>query len=245
MLEQHADHRRHHHGLGHLVLIDEGEDKWRGVIEPSDLNQFWLNYDSFLAHYLDIAEVSSVEIFAVGSELGSTEVHTQAWRRIIANARGRFRGFLTYSVNWDHFRVPRFFDALDLVGITGYFSLTEKDDPTVDELAVAWRRVGRDVKSLADRVDGPVFFTELGYASQDGINKNPWNYFINRERIDLQEQKDCFEAFLRVARELDWLDGAYFYDYFENGGPQDHTYSPRGKPAMDVWRQWAQGGVGR
>jgi len=37
-----------------------------------------------------------------------------------------------------------------------------------------------------------------------------------------------------------FLRGAYFYDYFDAGGPEDPSYSPRGKPAMAHWRAWAR-----
>ena len=29
-------------------------------------------------------------------------------------------------------------------------------------------------------------------------------------------------------------------DYFDLGGPEDHSYSPRGKPAWEEWKRWAK-----
>lgn len=224
-----------------IVLIREpGDEDWRGVLKPKDLGKWWQNYSSFLDHYLDIAESTGVDLFSVGSELGSLEDQTDVWNRIILNARGRYRGMLTYSANWDHGDVAEFFPSLDVVGMSAYFSLTEKRDPTVEELVAEWRRVAKELRELVKRHGRPLILTELGYASQDGINQDPWNYVMNTDEIDLQEQSDCFEAFRRVAPEMEFLTGAYFYDYYDQGGVQDWSYSPRGKPAMLQWTRWAR-----
>ncbi len=223
-----------------VLLIDAGEDDWRGTLRPSDPGAFWLAYDRFLSHYVDIAEATDADFVSIGSELGSLEHHTEIWRRLIANARGRYRGMLAYSANWDHVHVPRFFGQLDVVGMTAYFSLTEKNDPSLDELEAGWRKIGTDLSRSVGMLGKPVIFTELGYASQDGINRDPWNYLMNKGEIDLDEQAQCFEAFLRVVRSMKFLRGAYFYDYFDAGGPEDHSYSPRGKPAFEQWKRWAR-----
>ena len=234
-----------HRGMSVLLLpivliLDPGDEDWRGVLKPKDLGQWWQNYSSFLDHYLDIAESTGVDLFSVGSELGSLEDQTDVWNRVILNARGRYRGLLTYSANWDHGDVAEFFPSLDVVGMSAYFSLTEKRDPTVEELVVEWRRVAKGLRELVKRHGRPLILTELGYASQDGINQDPWNYVMNTDEIDLQEQSDCFEAFRRVAPEMEFLSGAYFYDYYDQGGVQDWSYSPRGKPAMAQWSRWAR-----
>jgi hypothetical protein len=225
-----------------IVLLDEQTpDDWRGVLAPTDEEAFWRSYDAMICHYLDIGERGGVEIFSIGSELGSLEDRSSTWRRLVQNARGRFTGLLTYSANWDHVHVANWFGDLDLIGMTAYFSLTEKKDPKLDELEAGWRtaaaKLEKDLSEL--KLPRPVFFTELGYASQNGINTNPWNYYLAPSDIDLKEQADCFEAFLRVAPKLRFLSGAYLFDYFEEGGPTDSTYSPRGKPAMEQWKRWA------
>ncbi len=226
-----------------LLIEDCNDTDWRGTLRPKDEDRFWLNYDAFLSHYLDIAQHGGVEIFSIGSEFGSLENRSETWQRLIQNARGRFTGLLTYSVNWDHLHGPKFLQDLDLIGMTAYFSLTNKKDPSRVELTDAWRRQGKALRAALAGIHKPVFFTELGYASQDGINTDPWDYTMNKEGIDLPEQADCFAAFMAVAGELDFLQGAYFFDYFDTGGSQDWSYSPRGKPAMELWQQWARQGA--
>ena len=225
-----------------VLLLEAGDDDWRGTLKPKDEKRFFLNYDLFLSHYLDIAQQTGVDIVSIGSEFGSLEDRSDAWNRIISNARGRFGGLLTYSVNWDHLHGPKFLGRLDFIGMTAYFSLTEKRDPTLEELKVAWRRVAGDVQSaVKEHAPGlRVVFTELGYASQDGINTDPWNYVMNKGKIDLGEQVDCLAAFRATVRQMPFLGGAYFFDYFDDGGARDWSYSPRGKPAMAEWKRWAR-----
>jgi endonuclease YncB( thermonuclease family) len=223
-----------------VLILHPGDDDWRGLLRPKNEGQWWQNYDRFVAHYADICEHTGVDILSIGSELGSLEDRTATWERIIANTRGRYCGMLTYSANWDHAETPRFFKKLDVVGMTAYFSLTKKRDPTVSEIEAEWRRVGKEVQKTHAWHGRPLIFTELGYASQNGINRDPWNYTMDVDAIDLQEQADCFSAFLNVAPSIKILRGAYLYDYYDSGGKGDWSYSPRGKPAMEVWRKWAK-----
>ena len=222
-----------------VLLRDDGDDDWRGVLRPTDEQRFWIAYDRFLAHYLDIAESTGVEMFSIGSEFSSLEDRHQTWERLIANARARYTGMLTYSANWDHVSTAKWFGGLDFVGMTAYFSLTDKRDPTFDELVAAWNDRAESLQRDLARLGRPVVFTEIGYCSQDGANTDPWNYVMNREDVDLREQADCFAAFAQSLPSLPALHGAYFFEYFDRGGPRDSGYSPRGKPALDVWRDWA------
>jgi hypothetical protein len=77
-------------------------------------------------------------------ESGRGELHRTAverpddWRRRIADVRRVYSGKLTYAVNW-HREVEEvsFWDALDPIGVQGYFPLATAAVPTVDELETA------------------------------------------------------------------------------------------------------------
>ncbi len=222
-----------------IVLIrNSGEDDWRGSIRPSSLFSWFKSYLGFMIHYVDIAEAHGVETVSAGSEFCSLEKHETEWRWILRNLRGRFAGFLTYSFNWDHADVAGFHDMLDFIGMTGYFSLTDKNDPTVEELTAKWREIKKDIRRIARKYKKPIVFTELGYPSQDGANKDPWNYYMNPDKIDLKEQADCLEAFTRVFSAPSFLMGVFFFDWFEKGGPNDSSYSPVGKPALEIIKRY-------
>ncbi len=218
-----------------VVLIRHpGEDDWRGTLAPKDPGRFWSEYDEWMQHYLDLARETGVRVFFLGSELCSLEKHAGVWPRLIANARGRYGGWLGYSVNWDHYTVPSFWDELDLAGMTAYFELTEDKDADLPKLVEGWRRVRKELKGASREIGKPILLTELGYPSQDGANTAPWNYFLAKDRLDLEEQADCFRAFAEVMADAPFLSGVFIFDFFEEGGAEDHSYAIFGKPAWGV-----------
>jgi hypothetical protein len=227
-----------------IVLIrDFDPDKdWRGTLRPTEPETFWRSYDRFLCHYADLAQAEGVEVLAVGSETCSLEKpeHTPAWRRVIQNARGRFNGWLTYSANWDHAEVPQFWDLLDFAGMTAYFTLTNREDPSLADLAASWPAIKDKMRALKARIGKPLLITEIGYPAIDGANTRPWDYVKDSHRLDLQEQYLATQAFVRAWRDDQLLLGAYLFDFFGPGGPSDSGYSPRGKPVLDVWREWVR-----
>ena len=157
--------------------------------------------------------------------------------------RSRFDGKLTYSANWDHVDEIGFWDELDVVGMTAYFELTEKDGPTVDELVAAWTPIKERLLGLQARVKKPILFTEVGYPAQTGANRQPWNYLLYRDsqktKPDEREQADCFRALFRT-----WTDaprafeGMYIWNWWRHEDPKsDLGYSVFGRSAHAVIKQ--------
>lgn len=230
-----------------IVLIKESDndEDWRGTLRPKDPIRFWLDYDKQLCHYADVARESGVELLFIGSELCSLEEkYPKAWPRIIANLRGRYGGWLSYSVNWDHYDVPRFWGLLDCVGLTAYFELTENKKASLQELVEGWKKVRKELEGVSKALERPVFLTELGYPSQEGANTAPWNYLLAKDKPDPEEQARCFEAFAKVMKDAKFLQGAFIFDFFEEGGSEDTTYALWGKRAWwvvrDLFRDWAK-----
>jgi len=218
-----------------------GPDDWRGNIRPANRDAFFESYARFVTRHADLAETLHVDAFSIGSELISLESKMPGdvpwWRRIAKTVRGRFSGRLTYSSNWDHYEEVGVWDELDFVGLTAYYSLTKDPQANVEQLVEAWKPVKETLRRFSDKVRRPLVFTEVGYAALRGINTDPWNYKMD-EPIDLAVQVRCYEAFGRAFADADFLAGAYFFDWFDDGGPQDTGYTPRGKPAETVLRSW-------
>ena len=226
-----------------------GPDDWRGSLRPVNRAGFFENYARFLLRYADLAEQLNVDAFSIGSELISLENKvgpdepsgyagdTAWWRRIARSVRARFGGRLTYSANWDHYDVLGIIDELDFVGLTAYYSLTKNKDASVEEMVEAWKPIQESLRADSQRLQRPFVFTEVGYASLKGINTDPWNYKMD-EPLDLECQVRCYKAFAKAFDSPDFLVGAYFFDWYDNGGPTSTSYSPRGKPAEQVMREY-------
>ena len=223
-----------------IVLLEEGsDDHWRGDIEPSSVTTWFWNYARFIGHWADLAREVDASLFSVGSELGSMESEIPRWRELIRSVRLRFGGRLTYSSNWDHYDSVRFWDRLDLVGMTGYHSLSKVNDPSPEVLKEAWADIRDRLLEFQKTVEKPLLFTELGYASQDGISKDPWNYYLSRDP-DWEEQAACFRAAIKSWRKVPTsrYAGAFWYDWWQNRDPDDRwNYSIKGKPAEAILKR--------
>jgi len=219
-------------------LKQRGPEDWRGVIKPKDMDKWWKSYRAYILHYARLSRQHGVELFSVGSELVSMEHHRQRWLSLVRAIRLLFPGPLIYSANWDHYKPVTFWDTLDYIGISNYYELSKKVNPPVKTLRKAWIKIKKDIvkwKKKYPRI--PLVFTEVGYYSQQGTNTYPWDY--TREKpLSLEEQRRCYQAFTEAWDKSPNLQGVFFWNWFGKGGPKDTGYTPRGKPAECVMRNW-------
>ncbi len=225
-----------------IVLLSHPRgSEWRGVIDPPDWNEWWHQYREFIGHYADIARETRTEVFLVGSELVSTEKYTQQWLRVIELVRDRYPGKLGYSANWDHYRPIKFWDKLDLVGMTSYYTLADRANPSIDEIARKWKPIREEILAWQRKIRKPLMLTEVGWCSQEGAAKAPWNYYQNTTASPAghEEQRRLYEAFLQVWDGTPQLEGVIWWEWTTSaGGADDYGYTPKGKPAADVLRRW-------
>ena len=214
--------------------------EWRGTIKPDDVQRWWQNYEAFILHYATLAGDEGADLFAVGSELVSTELWRDRWYHLISGVKKKYKGKLVYSANWDHYEPVSFWDRVDYMGVTAYNELTKSKDAGEPELTTAWRAVREALVAFAAKIDRPLIITEIGYTSQDGAAVHPWDYTL-RAPIDLEEQRRCYAAFVAAWRDEPRLAGVFFWQWWGAGGPEDGSYTPRGKPAERVLKTWYSG----
>lgn len=222
----------------HLRRMRRGH--WRGVLAPSDLDAWWTSYERFILHYARLSARSDVSIFSVGSELVSTERYRKRWRAIIAAVRKVFPGQLTYSANWDHFEPVQFWDAVDVVGVTAYPELSDRDDPTQEELEAGWAPFRSQLRGWAAREGHKFIFTEVGFPSHADAARRPWDYTA-KGTADIALQLRLYRSLYQVWQADPRLEGVYIWNWFGVGGPDDTGYTPRGKPSEKVLERWYEG----
>lgn len=221
-----------------LRLVEAGPSEWRGKIAPSDEDAWWASYRAMILESARLSTLAGANRLCVGSELLSREHMRARWIDLIAEVRRTAPKLeLLYSANWDHYEHVSFWDAVDVLGVTGYFELTRSLDPTVDELGAAWSPVRASLEQWSERLGRPLVFTEVGYPSLDGGASWPWDE-TRQAAVDLEEQRRAYEAFTRSWSSRRVLQGVYFWNWFGFGGPRDPSYTPRGKPAAGVIRGW-------
>lgn len=211
--------------------------EWRGTIAPTSVNAWWAQYERFVLHYARIAGEEGVELLSIGSELGTTEAWKERWLRLIGAVRKVFRGALLYSANWDHYDHVTFWEKLDYIGVTAYNELAHEVDAPEEKLAEAWGRVRDKLVAFAAKVGKSLIITEVGYTSQNGAAVHPWDY-TSRAAVDLEEQRRCYQAFVSAWAHESRLAGVFWWSWFGAGGATDKGYTPRGKPAEQVLRDW-------
>ena len=226
--------------------VDCVDNTFRQYIEPSDWDEWFESYRNFINHYAVIAQENGVEQFCIGVELEKTESHDHNWRSVISEVRSQFGGPIIYAANWSNYNNVSWWDDLDYVGINAYFPLTNKSDPTVEELKSTWKGWVEEIESWRTDVDKQVIFTEIGYVSLNGTNEKPWEGSVSQHghwsgEIDLQEQADCYEAAFQTLWNKTWLEGLYWWawiPWIDAGGSSDGSYTPQNKPAQTIITSW-------
>ena len=222
-----------------LKIRNRSTGEWRGTIQPDDVAAWFLSYGSYIERYAHMAEENGVEYFSIGSELGSMEAYERQWVTLIEQVRTIYSGQLVYSANWDHYRRTRIWDEVDLIGLTAYYELAHSEDEEVGLplLLSRWEPIRDEILEFMRPIGKPFIFTELGYYSQRGTAWHPWDY-TRRVGAEASEQYLCYRAFYEVWKDVPEFGGVFFWQWYGEGGVEDQTYTPRGKPAEEIIRFW-------
>ncbi|MFA5147213.1 MAG: discoidin domain-containing protein [Candidatus Omnitrophota bacterium] len=223
----------------HVDLIDE---EARTNIIPGD--EWFRSYREFILHYAVIAEANGVELLCIGTELSNTTTTRwkDAWLALIKDIRAVYKGALTYAANWDEYETVSFWDAVDYIGMDAYFPLTDKNDPPKEELVAAWTRHADILeKWLKDNnLTKGVIFTEVGYDTIEGSNKQPWRILptLATYAESQDEQANCLESLFAGLSNRSWFRGFYWWNYFPRSDIGSLGYTLRGKKGEAILKEW-------
>lgn len=253
------------HSLGIRVMLNpnmqlvQGDHTQIGSAFTTEAQwQAWFaSYRQVLVYYATLAQDAGVDIFYIGNELANTVQREEDWRRVAQEVRQVYKGPIIYeATTTGNFRKNvaqtedqdvKWWDAVDYIGVLGYFPLTQSNNPTVEELKSAWVNRGylSSLEDLSQKFQKPIIISEIGYQSADGTNTYPANFpRLAQAPSDLQEQADCYQAALEVLWGKPWLAGIFWFQWFirpnEPGliGNKDKNESPRGKPAEEVVKKF-------
>ncbi len=243
----------------------ETEDRqWRATLAPSDPKAWFDSYKAMMVEYAKVAQQAGAEMICVGTEMISMtdptkvcsdgKTYTQKWGEIIDAVRAVYSGKVTYAATYDEVVKVGFWDKVDYIGVDAYIPSSTVNDPTVDQIVDAWVKPhfnpwirdtlygGKSVvdyyKSLSEQYGKKVIFTEVGYRSKDGANKDP-GLFGGDGAVDLQEQVDCYTALFKVMENYGgrWLAGSFLWSYYSFANPMEESnvswadYTTQHKPA--------------
>ncbi|NUP06615.1 MAG: hypothetical protein HOW73_11220 [Polyangiaceae bacterium] len=221
--------------------------EWRALIDPGT-DDGWVAwaaaYRDFLLAWADVAREGNVELLSIGVELRSwvTTPRVELMKPIIADVRARYHGLLTYSANWDDAEATLVWDAVDLIGINGFYPLADKDGAKLDELVKGGDRVADGLTRLASEVRKPIVLTEIGYTTRPDPAIRPWEWpeALEGVKVDEAAQADAYKALIGPLLGSKAVAGFFVWRYYAD--PDDVSqeaawgFSPRGKLAEVVLR---------
>lgn len=227
--------------IPYINLREGGVRDWRGTLRPPDWPAWFVSYERFLQGWVEVARSERISILGVGAELVSSELHRQEWQSLIRRVRADYHGRILYSCNWDHYRETPFLPLLDMVGLSGYYSLPHEAPLTEASISELWLEVRAELLTWQKEIDRPFLFTEIGYPSIQGAARDPWNYQMEGPP-DVAGQARALSAFSSAWRGQPELLGVFFWNWSPfRGGSNDRSYSIREKPAAGVIRRWFLG----
>ncbi len=221
---------------------------WVGEVD-FDTEEDWKiwedSYRSYIMSFIDIAIEYNVDLFCVGTEYRVAVKKREAfWRSLIKDIKKVYSGKLTYSSNWDSYDKVPIWDALDFVGISAYFPLTEVETPPTMMLTYRWNKHIKKLRKFSSKNDRKILFTEYGYLSVDGAAGKTWELEkeVRSLAINEQAQANGYEALFRSFWKEDFWAGGFLWKWFPDGhgheGYPERDYTPQNKKAQKVLSEW-------
>ena len=218
-------------------------DGWPGDFMPNseDAWETWQkSYRSYLMSYALLAAEMDVSMICIGTEFRRTATQRpEYWRGLIRELRSFYNGDLTYAANWDNYQNISFWDELDYIGIDAYFPLSDRVNPSEDELVAAWKELGVTLRAFTEEHRKKILFTEYGYRSVQGAARGHWNE-ADDPQPDNQAQAMAYKALYSSVWQEPWLAGGFLWKWHMTE-PRNQGYaygfSPQKKPAERIIRQ--------
>jgi len=243
------------HELGFKVcfkpVINCRDSVWRAEIDfpdhddtgPDKYWDRWFSYfNAFLCHYAEIAAETGCEMFCVGCEMLGTERKEKHWRETIGNIKKIYHGPLMYNTNHGNEDVVQWFDAVDYLGISAYYVLTDKPNATEEEMLKGWLEHKDKLKTLSEKWNKPIIFAEVGCRATAGAATMPWDYLEDFPYSE-DEQANLYTSCFKAFSDEPWLAGFFWWHwdtflYDLESGEKDMGFTVYGKKAEHVLREW-------
>jgi len=244
-LIDHAKSRKLRVILMPILLLDNPKGtEWRGTIKPDSWEDWWQSYrDAMAGHFAWIAQSHHVDVLVAGSELVSTEQKKDEWTRTIRMIRDVYKGKLTYSANWDHYRDIPFWNQLDLFSTNCYYKLGDNRDVKLEEINKRWADIQNDLLNFSKKIKKPFLFSEVGWCSLANAASEPWDYTQETVPIDNDLQKRLYQSFFQTWWGKSNFAGFMIWEWAPGDGgkgteDEKRGYTPENKPAEKVLREY-------
>lgn len=209
-----------------------GTDEIGQGMSPDQAVSWFQSYRGFVLSYAKAASQSNVDEISIGSTFRPLDIYSDQWRVLVGKLRSHYRGALTYTAYPDEAAAINFWDALDYVGIDGFFPLSDSatTTPSAADLDRSWRAKLPLLQQLSKASGKKIIFSVIGYPSLASAARAPWVLTPGQPDPGLQDQ--LYRAFFRNAWGKPYVAGAFFWRFAV--GDVAWGYSPYGHPALQT-----------
>lgn len=215
--------------------IDLQDGTPRFQIQPQNMTKWSNSYLDFIKIYAQMSENLGLKGFVIGTELDIVS-ETDEFKHIIDEVRKVYKGTLIYASSWDHHISARVWKYVDVIGVNAWFNLDNSKSYSINVLMDSWNYRLNELTEVAINYNKNIIITEAGYYSSSGVTKNPGS-FENRSAVNMNVQKDCYEALLSQACHFEKIKGIFWWQW-ELDMPEvnnsNNDYTPQDKPAEEV-----------
>lgn len=232
--------------VGIAIHDDPYDGQWRAYINAGDTGTWFSTYGALATKYASIAQANGASEMIIGTEMSTMtrSQNTSSWVSMIKNIRSVFSGALTYSAQHQGYMGDvaqvGFWQNLDYIGISAYYSLGHTSSQSVMESAWNdWNN--REVSAVASQYGKKVIFTEIGFVSRDDAVDDPGSGYNLGTGTNTALQATAYSALFDYWNNSSVLAGVFLWDWSSDpnaGGLGDNGYTPQNKPAEAVMKQW-------
>jgi hypothetical protein len=245
-------------------VVNCRDGTWRGFIDfktPANKpdteawDKWFANFKNFLLHYAQIAQDTKCDMLCLGCEMGTTERFTEKWRGMIADIRKIYTGPITYNANHGNEDKIAWWDAVDIIGMSGYYPIgadmnKPSDDPckvpndsSIEGMKKRWTPIRQKLKYVSKKFDRPLFFIEIGVCSAKGFSSLPWTHPQKDAVYAGDEQARFYQAVIESFWDEPWFFGFVWWDwpsplYSLEDATKDTGFCIYGKPAEKLVKEW-------
>ena len=226
-------------------------------------------YEKYAMYFVDKANKYNVEYLvitgdwvAVGAPPGKRPTdYKERLEAIYSKAKSAYKGKFGRSFYigggigsnipdiWPNTDSMPFIEQADFIGVSWWVGLTDKNNPTQEELNANAKRIfDLRLKPLYEKYRKPIILQQVAYPSVDGgltgkvgiddATTALWEIYSDKYKLDLEEQAMGFEAIMKNVAETPYIIGIYPFTYWPDAFPLTKEYNVRDKPAEEVLSQW-------
>jgi hypothetical protein len=192
-----------------------GGDVWHADIamqNEADWQAFFERYTAYVLRNASLAQEFGVDALCIGVEMAGTSHREADWRKLIRHVRQVYDGQLVYGSAFEEYQDVAWWDAVDAVGISAYFKLTDEQLADEATLRAGWQKVYADLDAFHRRVGKPIVFTEIGYTAAAKAGMQPWAHSAADPSVAYQAR--LYRVALEEAAKRDYLAGVFLWKWF-------------------------------